>query len=453
MSVNQNIFKAYDIRGLYPEEINEDAAYRIGWGFIEFLKNNGELPGRKIIIGRDARLSSDSLFEALCEGIISQAVDVIDIGKSSTPLFYWAVINEKADGGIMITASHNPAQYNGFKVCGRAAVVFGLESGLRSIRELAGKTEKAIISPYQGKIISKNLISEFIDFVSKKESLERIKPLKIVFDCGNGMIGSELFGLVKKIPGQTDILFGEPDGSFPNHEANPSKQENLKTLKEKVLAQKADLGIAFDGDGDRIVFLDENGEQIRGDLIAALIAKEVLQKEKGKKILYEVRTGKIVPETIKEYGGIPVIGRPGHTLMKEQMRNENIFFGGELTGHYFFQELGNVENPLIVMIEILSILGRGQSFSQVIAPFKKYFSSGEINFEVQDADKIIAEIEKHFSDGQVKKIDGLTVEYPDWWFNLRKSNTEPLVRLNIETNTRELMEEKKGKIVELITTI
>lgn len=449
-NINPNIFKAYDIRGLYPEDINEEAAFSIAKAFVEFLRNKGELNGQPIIIGRDARNSSDSLYESVSEGLISEKVDVIDIGAVSTTLFYWAIINQKAAGGIMITASHNPAEYNGFKICRAMARSVGLDSGLAEIRELAKKERTTDLS-LTGKAWHKDLSEEYIAFVKNKISIEKIKPLKIVIDYGNGMAGAEVEKLLKFLPCSVESLFVEPDGNFPNHEANPIKEENLVALREKLLSIGADLGVAFDGDGDRIAFLDEKGELVRGDFITALIAQELLKENAGQKILYEVRSSKVLPEVISAVGGVPILGRPGHSLMKEHMRQDDILFGGELSGHYFYKDLGFIENTLFTMAEILRIVSEGQrSFSELIAPLKKYFNSGEINFGVADADQVLIKMEQEFNDAQIKKIDGLTVIYSNWWFNLRKSNTEPLVRLNLEADTDQLLEEKKKEVSSLI---
>ncbi len=450
MSVNPNIFKAYDIRGIYPEEINEEAAYKIGQAFVRFLESVGEIGNRQIIVGRDARISSDDLFEALTNGITSRSADVVNIGLVSIPQFYWAIIKEGAAGGMMITASHNPAQYNGFKLCTVQARPIDIKTGLLKIKDLA-ETDEAVASISPGKVSSKNLSAEYLVYIKQKANLGKIKPFKIIIDCGNGMMGPEVKELFKDLPGQIEILFAQPDGRFPNHEANPSKEETLKTLQEKVLSSRADLGIAFDGDGDRVAFLDEKGQIVRGDFITVLIARQLLRQHRGRKIFYEIRSSRIVPEAIRESGGMPVLGRAGHSLIKNQMRQEHIFFGGELSGHYFFETLGVVDNALYAMLKILEILSEEQKpFSEIIKPFKKYCHSGEINFSVANADGLLKKIEEHFSGGQIKKIDGLTIEYPDWWFNLRKSNTEPLVRLNLEADSQELMEEKLEELKRII---
>ncbi|MBI4709413.1 MAG: phosphomannomutase/phosphoglucomutase [Candidatus Portnoybacteria bacterium] len=449
--IDQKIFKAYDVRGVYPEEINEDVAYKIGWAFVEFLKNNNELGSRQIIVGRDARLSSDALFEALSQGIISQGIDVIDLGYVSTPLLYWAVINEGVDGGIIITASHNPAQYNGFKFCGLSAKPIGLGSGLEKVRDLALGKEEIPVSFSAGKISQKRLLDEYINSIQKQTDLSQLKPLEIIIDCGNGMMGPEVEMLIKKLPCRAEILFSEPDGNFPNHEANPIKEETLETLKEKVLSEKANLGIAFDGDGDRIGFLDERGEKIRGDFITAIIAQELLKENRGQKILYEVRSSKAVRETIEKSGGIPVLGRAGHALIKDQMRKEDIFFAGELSGHYFFKQLGIIDNALFAMLLVLKIISQeDKPISEIVKPFQKYYQSGEINFEVENKEEILKSLEEKYSSAdKILKIDGLTAEFKDWWFNVRPSNTEPLLRLNIEAESEDLLEEKTKELKSL----
>ncbi len=449
--VNPQIFKAYDIRGVYPEEINEEAVYQIGQAFAEFLNSQGEIGNRQFVVARDARLSSDNLAEVLIQSLINSSCDVIDIGRASTPLFYWAIIKEKAAGGIVITASHNPAQFNGLKFCQQGAGAIDYETGLFKIREIALRNPFFALAPSTGNVIHKNLLSDYIGFLKEKSDLAVIKPLKVIIDCGNGIMGPEIIELFKELPCQTDILFGEPDGDFPNHEANPLKEENLTALRERVLAGAADLGIAFDGDGDRVCFLDEKGEVVRGDFITVLIATELLKQNPGEKIFYEIRSSRVVPEVVRESGGVPILGRAGHSLIKNHMRRENILFGGELSGHYFFRELGFVDNALMATLKILEILSREQkSLSQIAQPFKRYYLSGEINFTVSDPDKKIEEIENRYSDAEIKKIDGITVEYPDWWFNLRKSNTEPLVRLNIEANSPDLLKEKKKELFNLL---
>lgn len=446
MKVNTNIFRAYDIRGIYPEEINEKITKKIGLAFVSFLNP------KNIVIGKDARSSSPVLFKSLSETIRSCGVDIIDIGFCSTPLFYWAIRSEKADGGIMISASHNPAKYNGFKLCRRQAIPISENSGIEDIKNLTLKEKILVPKKRKGKLIKKNLLTKYINFLSSKINLKNIKPMKIVVDAGNGMAGPEIKTLFKKLPIKLTELYFKPDCRFPNHEANPIKEENLIRLKKEILNKKADLGIAFDGDADRVVFLDEKAQTIRGDLITALMAEELLKKNPGQKILYEVRSSQIVKEIIEKNKGRPVLGRAGHSLIKEQMRKENILFAGELSGHYFFKKFGFVECPLFLILKILELLSREKKkISTILKPFEKYFHSGEINFQVQNKEKKIKEIKKYFQSApKILEIDGLTVQFNNWWFNLRPSNTEDLLRLNIEAKTKRLLEEKRKEIISLI---
>ena len=452
-NINPDIFKAYDIRGVYPDQIDGEFAYRLGGAFCRFLINNGEAGNRKIIMARDTRLSSDELAENLIQGITDQSFDVADLGLASAPLFYWAIIKEKAAGGLMVTASHNPAQYNGFKVCRADSRMVSGETGLFQIRDLMEQAGLET-SFNAGKISQVDLKKEYLDFMLSFIKSSQRKPLKIVYDCANGTMGQEIEEISKLIPGEKEILFADPDGNFPNHEPNPIKPENMSALKNKIIESGADLGIAFDGDGDRIVFYDEKGEMVRGDFITALMAEILLKQNPGKKILSEVRSSRVVNEIIRQNGGIPVLGKSGHSLIKEHMRRENIFFGGEMSGHYFFQELGYIDSSLLVAIKILELLSReDKKLSRLVAPLKKYSSSGELNFEVADPDGVLMAAESHFKGAkgaQVKKIDGLTIEFADWWFNLRKSNTEPLVRLNMEADSPEILEEKRKELEGLI---
>ncbi len=446
LKINPNIFRAYDIRGIYPEEINEEIAQKLALAFIKFLKPE------KIIIGRDCRLSSSSLFRVLSETIRENGVGVVDIGLCSTPLFYWAIRSEKSDGGIMISASHNPPNYSGFKLYRREAIPISGNTGIREIKNLLIKGKILVTRKKKGKIIRKHLIKRYLDFVFSKAEIKAIKPLKIVVDAGNGMAGPEVREMFKKIPVQLTELYFEPDGRFPNHQANPLKEETLLDLKRTILKKRADLGIAFDGDADRVIFVDEKADTIRGDLVTALMARELLKKNPGQKILYEVRSSQIVKEIIEKNGGKAILGKAGHSLIKEQMRREDIFFAGELSGHYFFREFGFVECPLFLILKILEIISReNKKISQILKPFEKYFHSGEINFEVKDKKKKIEEIKKYYQSApRILEIDGLTVQYNDWWFNLRPSNTEDLLRLNIEAKTEKLLEKNKKELTQLI---
>ena len=459
-NVNPNIFHAYDVRGKYPEEINEETAYEFGLALGRFLELKQEAGNRQIMVGRDSRNSSFALADNLAEGLLNHSFDVVDLGLVSAPLLSFAVISEGAAGGVMVTASHNPSDQNGFKLCRFGARPIAGESGLSEIKGLMEKEEeKDFVELSLGRLSRQNLLEKYLNFIKKSVDLKKLEPLKIVVDCSNGSMGPEISALAGDLPGRAEILFAEPNGDFPGHQPDPLKEENLAILKEKVLAQKADLGVAFDGDGDRVIFVDEKGEAVRGDFILAIVAGEMLKKKPGK-IFYEVRSSRVVPEFIKQNGGEPVLGRAGHSNIKERMRKENIDLGGELSGHYFFKETGFMDNALLAMLKILEILSETKKpFSEIAAPLKKYFVSGEINFEVSDPAGILGKIEKKYAEGQaelgrdraerggqIKKIDGLSVEFPDWWFNLRESNTEPLVRLNLEAKNPEILEEKIAEL-------
>ncbi len=443
----EDIFKGYDIRGVYPDELNEAHAKRIGSAFVQFLKQ--QRPGVKnIVVGRDMRTSSLSLSQALMEGVISCGVNVIDTGMVSTETTYFAVGNYNYDGSVMVTASHNPAKYNGFKLCREKAIPIGSESGLMKIKELAIQPSQIRGEP-RGKIIPKDVLQDYIAHVLK--FAKDIKPLRIVVDAGNGMAGKMIPLVFEKLPCEIIPLYFELDGTFPNHEANPLKEENLRSLQATVKSTGANLGVAFDGDADRCSFVDEKAEIVKNDIITALIAREFLSKEKGANIIYDLRSSWTVKEEIIRNGGIPCREKVGHAFMRAALRDKNAVFGGELSGHYYFRDNFYSDSGMIAMIQILNILSRkGVSMSNLAAPLRKYYSTGEINFSVSDKDSKIQLLAQTFLDGRIDFLDGVTVEYPDWWFNARKSGTEPLLRVNVEGKSQELVENALKKITEII---
>lgn len=470
--VNPSIFKAYDIRGVYPDEINEETAYRIGRAFVMFLSAKLRTKKLKIIVGRDVRLSSPSMRESLTKGIIDQGADIIDIGICTSPVHYYAVSrnnaelhaeqrrkNDEADGGVMVTASHNPKEYNGFKILSRGGVSVGEETGMSQIRDLTEKGDFQEASR-KGEIIEKDISDEYVDFVTNGINISR--KLKIVIDGSNGTVGLILPRVLERLdfcvypcsnPHKSAYvsIHLQPDGSFPNHDPNPTKEENLADLKKKVLESGADLGIAFDGDGDRVVFINEKGERISSDLITLLVALGILDKKQQAKIIHDLTLGKVVRETIREKGGIPIESRVGHTLIKNKMRETGAEFGGERSGHYFFKEFFYGDAAILAALKILEILAAsGKKISELASPFQKYCSSGEVNFEVKDKNAILKKIESKYSDAKINHTDGLTVEYKDWWFNVRPSNTEPFLRLNLEADTEALFKEKLNEVRELI---
>ena len=441
--VNPKIFKAYDIRGIYPDELNEDIAYKIGQAFVEFTH------AKKVVVGRDVRLSSPALSRSLIKGIIDQGADVIDIGVVSTPMLYLAVISYQDSCGIMVTASHNPKEYNGFNLCERNTVMLNENTGIKEIRNLVlkGKFEKK--NP--GQIIETNFLREYTESILKLVNCQKIKGLKIVIDAGNSVAGLIIPEIFKRIDCGLVPLYFKPDGNFPNHGPNPLDSESLSGLQNVVKKECADLGVAFDGDADRLIFVDEKGRCISGDLITALLAKDILKEDRGKKIMYSLNSSRIVRETIQKSGGVPIVSRVGSAFIKDQMRKEKAIFAGEVSGHYYFKTLDYTDNADLVMLKVMEILSKEKkTLSELIRPFKKYWQSGEMNFEVEDKQAKILEIEKEYSGGRISHLDGLTVEYKDWWFNIRPSNTEDLLRLVVEAETEGLMKEKVKEIRKII---
>lgn len=434
--IKPEIFRGYDVRGLYPEEVNEDTARRIGVATVHYLKQQrGSI--KNIVVGRDMRDSSAPLAKALMDGITSAGVNAVDIGMVSTDVTYFAVAKYGYDGSVAVTASHNPAEYNGFKVCREHAMPVGLESGLAKIRDLAIHPPVAGVgSP--GKVIKKDIMDEYVEHVHS--FIKKIRAMRIVIDAGNGMAGKMVPLIFNGLPCDIIPLYFELDGNFPNHEANPLKLENLKALQERVREENAQLGVAFDGDADRVAFVDEKGEAVGSDMVTALIAREFLNEDKGATVVYDLRSSWVVKEEIERCGGVAYREKVGHAYIKNTMRDRNAVFGGELSGHYYFRDNFFADSGMIALIEMLNIFGRKRvSMSNLVAPLKKYYSSGEINFTVEDKDAMIDQLAKNFSDGKVDRLDGVTVEYRDWWFNARKSNTEPRLRLNVEAKTRDLM--------------
>lgn len=447
MKINPKIFKAYDIRGVYPNDLNEEIAYLIGCAYIKFLGKKRP----KIAVGRDNRLSSPSLFKSLVKGMTEQGASVVDIGLSTSPMFYWAVAFLKLDGGINITASHNPPEYNGFKMVKERAKPISEDTGIKDIKKVVfkGKFEKKS----KGRIVRKKVLKDYIRANLKGFKSKKAKPLKVVIDTANAVSGIVISEIFKGRKDKITHLFSKLDGSFPNHNPDPLTKENLEVICQTIRKQKADLGVAFDGDGDRLFFIDEKAEVVPGDLIIALIAKLILAESPGEKILYDVRSSDIVPETIRKEGGIPVVWKIGHSFIKEKMRQENIIFAGELSGHYYLKSHYFCEAPLYVFLRIMQEVSEsGQKLSQIIKPFRKYFHSGEINFKVKDKKKILAKLERKFKSGKILKLDGLRIDFEDWWFLVRPSNTEPLLRLVVEAKTKKLLLQKRRELAKVIAS-
>lgn len=428
-----SIFKAYDIRGEYGPEITEEIARKIGNAFAVFV---GASP---IVIGRDVRLSSPSLQAAAEEGIRDAGFDVIRVGEVSTPVLYYATGILEAAGGVMVTASHNPGKDNGFKLCRDEAKPIGEGSGLEVIRGGA-EGDAYRRAARRGEVRDEDVGGRYVDHVLSFG--EGIGRLRIAVDTANGMVGRFLPDVLRGLPSiECTTLFLAPDGRFPNHEPNPLKPENLEALRAAVREGGADLGFAFDGDGDRCALIDEEGTIVPGDLMTALIAREVLQRHPGAAIVYDLRSSQVVPEEIRAAGGEPVEERTGHSFMKAKMRTLDSPFGGELSGHFYFRENFFADSGLIAMVRLLALASReGRPFSDVVRPLRRYHTTGEINFREEDKDGMIARVREAFEGHPISLLDGITVRLEDWWFNLRKSNTEPLMRLNVEGRTREAME-------------
>ncbi|KKO18653.1 MAG: phosphomannomutase/phosphoglucomutase [Candidatus Brocadia sp.] len=445
--LSRDIFKSYDIRGKYPAELNDTAAHKIGTSIAQFFKEQD--PGVKnIAVGRDMRTSSKSLANALIEGLCTAGLNVVNLGVVSTEMTYFAVGHYQYDGGIMVTASHNPAEYNGFKICRKQAIPVSFETGISRISKLTSQYHPPR-GEQLGKVVQNDIFGDYKKHVLKFAG--NLRHLRIVVDAGNGMAGKTIPVVCEGLPLEIIPLYFELDGTFPNHEANPLNPENMVDLQKKVRETRAHLGVAFDGDADRCFFVDETGRIIGCDIITALIARQVLEREKGATILYDLRSSWVVPEEIKAGGGVPYRERVGHAYMKATLREKNAFFGGELSGHYYFKNNYYSDSGMIAFLMVLDILSAKRvPFSNIVSPLRRYYSTGEINFEVDDKDEKIAEIARKFSDGNVDYLDGVTVEYQDWWFNVRKSNTEPLLRLNVEGKTPEIMEKGKKLLISII---
>jgi len=419
-----SIFKAYDVRGTVPDQLGFDDARKIGAATARWLG------GGEIAVGRDARASSPRMAEELIAGITATGASVVDVGLVSTPMLYLAVEELGLRGGVMITASHNPAQYNGMKICREHAIPVGGETGLREIERLA---KEPIPSAKPGSVRRADLRDRYVEHVLSVGG--RSPSLKVAIDCGNGMASVGLERLLAKLPLEVERLYFEPDGTFPNHEADPLKRENLEDLIAAVRRTGAQLGVAFDGDGDRAMFVDERGEPIGGDLMTGLLARALLRHHPGGRVLYDLRSSRATAEAIEEAGGVAEMCRVGHAFIKAQMRETGAVFAGELSAHFYFRFSPTLvhDDGTAAFVALLDVLAdTGKPLSELVAPLRRYAASGEINRRVADIPALLAALEAEHADAEISKLDGLLVRYPDWWFNVRASNTEPVVRLNLE---------------------
>ena len=449
MSFDPSVFKAYDVRGLYPEEVNETLAEQIGRAFVAYTG------ARRIVVSRDMRLSSPTLTTAFVEGALTQGADVGAIGLNGTDQMYFAVARDNHDGGAQITASHNPGQYNGIKLVGRQALPLSGDAGISDIRDMLLTGTIPAPGASRGGYTEAQVLDDYIEHVLTFIDVEAIKPFLLILDAGCGMAGQVAPALFDRLPCRTTRLCFTVDGSFPTHEANPLIEENRRDIVDAVRAESADAGIAWDGDADRCFFIDGDGEFISGDFITALLAEAFLRKTPGAKILYDVRASWAVKDTVKAHGGEALMNRVGHAFFKKRMRDENAVFGGEVTGHYYFRDYFYADNgfiPALLLLELMSV--RGESLSDLLAPLRaRYFISGEINTTLEDQRAVpdkLAAIAARYADGTVYTMDGVSVEYPTWHFNVRPSNTEPLLRLNLEGSTQAEMESRRDEILDLI---
>jgi phosphomannomutase len=433
------IFKAYDIRGIYPEQLNEEIAEKIGRAFIEFTK------ARKVVVGYDMRPDSVPLFNALAKGMTEQGADVINLGMCSTPMSYFANGTLGADGSIIITASHNPAGWNGFKMCKANAVPISGATGIMDIERIV-KEESWSKSDKTGTVSEYDIAPEYAKFLQDHLKVDR--KLKVVVDYANSMGSFESAGLENYF--EIIPMYKNLDGTFPNHEANPLKLDTLDAIRAKVKEVGADFGAAFDGDADRCGFIDNKGEIIPMDLFTAIIAQDILS-EGPATILYDLRSSRAVKECIEANGGTAIMSRVGHAFIKAQMREHDAVFAGELSGHYYFKENFTAESQGLAFVKFANLICKsGKTSSELVAPLRKYAFSGEINSKVADTQTVLAKLKTEYADGNQFELDGLSVEYPTWWFNVRASNTEPLLRLIVEADTEELMKQKRDAILAVI---
>ncbi len=437
------IFKAYDIRGTYPDQLSEDTAKKIGGALVNVLR------AHKVVVGRDCRTSSPAMRDHLIKGMVSAGAKVLDIGLCSTDMLYFAADHFTAGAGVMITASHNPGHYNGFKMVRERVIPLSYETGIQQIEDMIA-SGRPLFAKRLGSVEEVSIADVIVDWFKQNQTADWTEPIKIVLDAGNGMGGLLASKVLAQYPLDRTEMYFEPDGSFPNHHPDPLIVSNLEDLSKRVLEEGAAFGVAFDGDSDRCVFVDDKGRPVPGDLATGLLAKRLLDGKTGEKVLYDLRASRFVKDSIESMGCTALESRVGHSYIKQTMRKEDAIFAGEVSGHYYFKVNGMyAENPLIPILLISSLISReGKTLSQILDSIEGYCVSGEINFKVADKAAAMEEAVKAFGEGgKVSRLDGVKVDFEDWWFNLRASNTEPLLRLNMEANTPELLEEKKAEVV------
>jgi phosphomannomutase len=445
--LDPKVFKAYDVRGLYPSELDEDGAYAVGRAYVE------QFDPARIAVGRDMRLSSPTMARALIEGAADAGADVLDLGLVGTEMVYFAVGELGLDGGVAVTASHNPKEYTGMKIVRRGALPVGGESGLMEIRDRAQRAEWREPAR-RGDVREEDIWERFVDRVLSFIDVDSLRPVRVVIDGANGMAGAMLPPVLDRLPAVDAVRCNfEPDGTFPNHEPNPLLPENREFIVRETRDEGADFGVAYDGDADRCFFVDDSGEFVPGDFVTALFAESILAKEPGGKVIYDVRASWAVPEAISRAGGTPLMNRVGHAYIKHRMREEDAVFAGEVSAHYYFRDFSQADSgvvPFLLMLELVS--KRGAKLSEILEPFRsRYFITGEINTPVADVSQKLGELEERFGrEGRVTHMDGVSVDADDWHMNIRPSNTEPLLRLNLEARSPELMASKRDEVLDVI---
>jgi len=447
MALDPKVFKAYDVRGLYPSELDEEGAYAIGRAYGEHFEP------KRIAVGRDMRLSSPSMAEAVIRGAADAGVEVVDIGLVGTEMVYFAVGELGLDGGIAVTASHNPKEYTGMKIVRRGALPVGGDSGLLDVRDRALSLGDVSRGQTPGQVEKRDVYPGFVEKVMSFVDPAAIGPLRVVVDAANGMAGAMLPPVLERVPVEAIRCYFEPDGTFPNHQPNPLLEENREFVVGKVRDERADLGIAFDGDADRCFFVDDTGEFVPGDFVTTLLAASMLEKEPAATVIYDVRASWAVRDTVEAAGGTALVNRVGHAFIKLRMREVDAVFAGEVSGHYYFRDFSQADSgviPALLMLELVS--KRGRSLSEILRPYReRYFLTGEINTRVDDVALTLQRVKEHFAaQGEISHLDGISVTAEDWHMNVRPSNTEPLLRLNLEALDRELMERKRDEALAVI---
>ncbi len=444
MQVNPSIFKAYDIRGIYPTDLNEDVGHAIGRAFATFLT------AEQVIVGHDMRVSAPAVFDAVTRGLMEQGADVINIGLVSTDQYYFACAKLGLPG-IMVTASHNPKEYNGFKMVRKMPQLLSGDAGIQDLRRII--EEGAYATPTRtGTMSTADYREEFVEKVLSLIEVDKLKPIKVIADTGNGTVGPILQTIYERLPIEFIGMYLDPDGTLPNHGLDPLQPENRAELQERVVREGAAMGFAFDGDGDRFFVIDDRGKFVSGDFLTAIMGQYLLEKVPGAKILYDVRASWAVPELITAAGGTPLRERVGHAFIKQRMSKEDALFAGEVTGHYYFRDFFYADSGIIPSLLLMAMVSeKGKTLSELLAPLEaKYFISGEINSRVDDPRGRLEAIKQQYSDAEIDTLDGVSVTYPDWHFNVRMSNTEPLIRLNLEARDTATMEQRRDEVLAII---